>query len=222
MIPKTEMRNPKSTHIDQMSTIEMVKLMSEENYVAVKAVEDACDDIAKAVDAISASMEQGGRLYYIGGKPAGEILTPGQYIHGHMNFGTTYRTLTYLCTDHADTVQQLYNQIPNQTPLQLWGNPNMTPWKTPTGQGGNGNEVPHPVYEPHNIMSDIAGAPPSWGTFSVELLFKYEADDYTGKMDPLCSNGDNYIIYCPTGDHQRNVRCFGFYGSKDPFPMLNY
>ena len=38
---KTEQRNPKSTHIDKMSTLEMVKLMSEENYVAVKAVEDA-------------------------------------------------------------------------------------------------------------------------------------------------------------------------------------
>lgn len=167
-------------------------------------------------------IEEGRRLYYIGGKPAGEVLTPGQYIHGHLNFGTTYRTLTYLCTDHADTVQQLYNQIPNQTPLQLWGNPNMTPWKTPTAQGSNGNEVPHPIYEPHNVVSDITVAPQSWGTFSVELLFKYEADGYTGKMDPLCSNGDNYIVYCPTGDHQRNVRCFGFYGSKDPFPMLNY
>ena len=70
---KTEMRNPKSTHIDQMSTIDMVKLMSEENYVAVKAVEDACDDIAKAVDAISASMEQGGRLYYIGAGTSGRL-----------------------------------------------------------------------------------------------------------------------------------------------------
>ena len=70
---KTEMRNPKSTHIDQMSTIEMVKLMSEENYVAVKAVEDACDDIAKAVDAISSSMEQGGRLYYIGAGTSGRL-----------------------------------------------------------------------------------------------------------------------------------------------------
>ena len=70
---KTEMRNPKSTHIDQMSPIEMVKLMSEENYVAVKAVEDACDDIAKAVDAISASMEQGGRLYYIGAGTSGRL-----------------------------------------------------------------------------------------------------------------------------------------------------
>ena len=167
-------------------------------------------------------IEEGRMLYYIGGKPAGEILTPGQYIHGHMNFGTIYRSITYLCTDHANTVQQLYNQIPNQTPLQLWGNPNMIPWKTPTAQGGNGNEVPHPIYEPHNVGSDIAGAPPSWRTFSVELLFKYESDNYTGKMDPLCSNGDNYIVYCPTGDHQRNVRCFGFYGSKDPFPMLNY
>ena len=45
---KTEMRNPKSTHIDKMDTLDMVKLMNEENYVAVKAVEDASEQIAAA------------------------------------------------------------------------------------------------------------------------------------------------------------------------------
>ena len=63
---KTEQRNPKSMHIDKMSTLDMVKLMSEENYVAVKAVEDAAESIADAVDAITLSMNNGGRLFYIG------------------------------------------------------------------------------------------------------------------------------------------------------------
>ena len=70
---KTEQRNPKSTHIDKMSTLDMVKLMSEENYVAVKAVEDAAESIAEAVDAIAFSMNNGGRLYYIGAGTSGRL-----------------------------------------------------------------------------------------------------------------------------------------------------
>lgn len=70
---KTEQRNPKSTHIDKMSTLDMVKLMSEENYVAVKAVEDAAQSIAEAVDAIAFSMNNGGRLYYIGAGTSGRL-----------------------------------------------------------------------------------------------------------------------------------------------------
>ena len=70
---KTEQRNPKSTHIDKMSTIEMVRLMSDENYVAVKAVEDACESIAQAVDAIVLSMNGGGRLFYIGAGTSGRL-----------------------------------------------------------------------------------------------------------------------------------------------------
>ena len=70
---KTEQRNPKSTHIDKMSTLDMVKLMSEENYVAVKAVEDAAESIAEAVDAITLSMNNGGRLFYIGAGTSGRL-----------------------------------------------------------------------------------------------------------------------------------------------------
>ena len=70
---KTEERNPKSTHIDKMSTLDMVRLMSEENYVAVKAVEDAAESIAEAVDAIVLSMNAGGRLFYIGAGTSGRL-----------------------------------------------------------------------------------------------------------------------------------------------------
>ena len=70
---KTEQRNPKSTHIDKMSTAEMVELMARENYVAVKAVEDASESIALAVDAISESMKNGGRLFYVGAGTSGRL-----------------------------------------------------------------------------------------------------------------------------------------------------
>ena len=50
---KTEMRNEKTTHIDKMSTSEMLKLINEANFEAVKAVEDAAPQIEKAIDIIT-------------------------------------------------------------------------------------------------------------------------------------------------------------------------
>lgn len=70
---KTEQRNPKSTHIDKMPTVEMVRLMTEESYVAVRAVEEASESIAEAVDAITLSMNGGGRLFYIGAGTSGRL-----------------------------------------------------------------------------------------------------------------------------------------------------
>ena len=63
---KTEMRNEASMHIDQMDTLSMMKLMSEENMNAVKAVEASLDKIAEVCDAVSNCFENGGRLFYIG------------------------------------------------------------------------------------------------------------------------------------------------------------
>ena len=37
---RTEMRNPRTTHIDRMTTEEMVSLIAKENYAVVKAVEE--------------------------------------------------------------------------------------------------------------------------------------------------------------------------------------
>lgn len=68
---KTEMRNPKTTHIDKMGTIEMLKVIQEENLVAVNAVGDALEDIAKAVDVITNAISNGGRLIYMGAGTSG-------------------------------------------------------------------------------------------------------------------------------------------------------
>jgi len=70
---KTEMRNPNTTHIDKMTTIEMVSVMAKENYRAVQAVEEAREQIALAVDAIAASFAKGGRLFFVGAGTSGRL-----------------------------------------------------------------------------------------------------------------------------------------------------
>lgn len=73
MRKKTEMRNPNTTHIDKMSTLEMLTAIQEENLNAVKAVGDAIDSISKAVDVIDAAVKADGRLIYIGAGTSGRL-----------------------------------------------------------------------------------------------------------------------------------------------------
>ena len=70
---KTEQRNPNTTHIDKMTTSQMVAAIAAENYNAAKAVEEASDDIAKAIDAITEAFNNGGRLFFIGAGTSGRL-----------------------------------------------------------------------------------------------------------------------------------------------------
>jgi len=70
---KTEMRNPNSTHIDKMDTLSMLKVINEENFNSVRAVEQATSQIAIAVDAIVDVFNQEGRLFYIGAGTSGRL-----------------------------------------------------------------------------------------------------------------------------------------------------
>ena len=70
---RTEMRNPRTTHIDHMTTEEMVSLIAKENYAVVKAVEEQTTAIAAAVDAVSNSFSNGGRLFFIGAGTSGRL-----------------------------------------------------------------------------------------------------------------------------------------------------
>lgn len=70
---KTEMRNPKTTHIDKMNSIEIAKIMSEENAVAVKAVEAQCENIALAIDGVTEAFANNGRLIYMGAGTSGRL-----------------------------------------------------------------------------------------------------------------------------------------------------
>ncbi len=69
----TESRNPASEHIDQISTLDMLRIINEEDARVAAAVAAELPHIAKAVDAIAARFERGGRLFYIGAGTSGRL-----------------------------------------------------------------------------------------------------------------------------------------------------
>lgn len=70
---KTEMRNPSTTHIDRMSTAEMVRIIQDENVNAAMSIEKALSSIERAIDAIAERMAKRGRLFYIGCGTSGRL-----------------------------------------------------------------------------------------------------------------------------------------------------
>ncbi len=70
---KTEMRNLRTTHIDRMSTAEMVRVIQDENINAAMSIEKALGSIEKAIDAIAERMKKGGRLFYVGCGTSGRL-----------------------------------------------------------------------------------------------------------------------------------------------------
>ena len=70
---KTEMRNPSTTHIDRMSTAEMVRIIQDENVNAAMSIEKTLSSIERAIDAIAERMAKGGRLFYIGCGTSGRL-----------------------------------------------------------------------------------------------------------------------------------------------------
>lgn len=70
---KTEGRNQNTLHIDEMSTIDMVTLMNNENRVVEDAIATQLDEIAKAIDIIAERLDAGGHLIYIGAGTSGRL-----------------------------------------------------------------------------------------------------------------------------------------------------
>lgn len=69
----TETRNPNTTNIDTLSTLEMVSLINNEDHSTVEAVSKVKEDIAKAIDVIYPAISKGGRLIYMGAGTSGRL-----------------------------------------------------------------------------------------------------------------------------------------------------
>ena len=69
----TEARNPASTHIDTMSTINMVKTINAEDQKVAQAVAEQTETIALAIDQAAEKFADGGRLIYIGAGTSGRL-----------------------------------------------------------------------------------------------------------------------------------------------------
>ncbi|ALI53419.1 N-acetylmuramic acid 6-phosphate etherase [Lactobacillus helveticus] len=69
----TEQRNANTTHIDTMSTLEMVKTINNEDEKIAQAVGTQDEKIAQAIDIGAKRYHDGGRLIYIGAGTSGRL-----------------------------------------------------------------------------------------------------------------------------------------------------
>ncbi|SQI37235.1 N-acetylmuramic acid 6-phosphate etherase [Leminorella richardii] len=69
----TESRNPASERIDELTTLEMLRVINDEDKKVAFAVEKELPHIARAVDAISEAFSLGGRLVYCGAGTSGRL-----------------------------------------------------------------------------------------------------------------------------------------------------
>lgn len=90
----TENRNEASENIHRMSTLDMVKVMNNEDKKVAAAVEEVLPDIARAIDLATEKFQSGGRLIYIGAGTSGRMgtldaieLTPTYNVSSERAFG---------------------------------------------------------------------------------------------------------------------------------------
>lgn len=70
---KTEMRNPRTMNISEMSTLDMLKIINDENANVISAIDKALPQIEKACDAVAATIANGGKVYYLGSGTSGRL-----------------------------------------------------------------------------------------------------------------------------------------------------
>jgi N-acetylmuramic acid 6-phosphate etherase len=69
----TESRNPRSESIDELSPLEIVRLMNSEDARVVEAVGAEAASIAHAIELVADRFRQGGRLIYVGAGTSGRL-----------------------------------------------------------------------------------------------------------------------------------------------------
>jgi N-acetylmuramic acid 6-phosphate etherase len=69
----TESRNPATTEIDALPTLEMLRMINAEDSTVAAAVATELPAVAAAVDAITARFNAGGHLFYIGAGTSGRL-----------------------------------------------------------------------------------------------------------------------------------------------------
>ncbi len=90
----TEARNEATKKIDQVSTLEMVTLINQEDQKVAQAIEKVLPQIAAAIDAAAERFKKGGRLIYCGAGTSGRLgaldaieLTPTYSVSPERVFG---------------------------------------------------------------------------------------------------------------------------------------
>jgi N-acetylmuramic acid 6-phosphate etherase len=69
----TEQRNPRSENLEKLSLRELVELFVEEEKFVEDALRAATGDLASAVEMVTGSLRNGGRLFYVGAGSSGRV-----------------------------------------------------------------------------------------------------------------------------------------------------
>jgi N-acetylmuramic acid 6-phosphate etherase len=72
-IPLTEQENPRTANISSSSTLDIVRLMNEEDARVAEAVREVLPDVARAIDQIAERITAGGHLFYLGTGTSGRL-----------------------------------------------------------------------------------------------------------------------------------------------------
>ncbi|WP_086314095.1 N-acetylmuramic acid 6-phosphate etherase 1 [Enterococcus sp. 7F3_DIV0205] len=90
----TETRNTRSMNIDQLSTIDMITIINQEDQKVALAVEKVLPELAEAIDQAAERYKKGGRLIYCGAGTSGRLgaldaieLTPTYSVSPDKAFG---------------------------------------------------------------------------------------------------------------------------------------
>ena len=69
----TEQRNPRSQNLEKMTAHQLVQLFVEEEKFVQDALRAATADLARAIETVTESLRNGGRLFYVGAGSSGRI-----------------------------------------------------------------------------------------------------------------------------------------------------
>ena len=69
----TEQINPNSINLDQLSSLELVDLFNQEDMNTIKAIAQARQELADAIDITANALSKGGRLFYVGAGTSGRL-----------------------------------------------------------------------------------------------------------------------------------------------------
>ncbi|GGE58537.1 N-acetylmuramic acid 6-phosphate etherase [Nesterenkonia cremea] len=72
-LPPTERRNPRSTELDELSTVEVLRLLNQEDRAAVDAVSEVLEELAPLVERAADRLREGGTVHYFGAGTSGRL-----------------------------------------------------------------------------------------------------------------------------------------------------
>ncbi|WP_279581609.1 N-acetylmuramic acid 6-phosphate etherase family protein [Fodinicola feengrottensis] len=69
----TELRNPRTVEIDRLDTLDVLRMINEEDSTVANAVAAVLPQLARAVDYAVASLRAGHRVHYVGAGTSGRL-----------------------------------------------------------------------------------------------------------------------------------------------------